>query len=417
MTYTTRTILVVTPFFSPHIGGSQRYMEELYANLLQRHADMAVDVLTYNTRGVETKSMHRGMTVYRIPCWSILKGQFVLPNPFALTAFLLARLNRGYTHVHANTRFFESTWWAWAYAKLIGAKSIVTDHVASYPTHTNSIVRWIAHAIDHTIASWALRRYDVVTATNKATQRFLTHTLHIPHVVLSYGGVDTKAYAPTRTKKRRIDTVAKTFGKNDIVITYVGRLIPSKGIQTLLRAISSLIPTLSKRVYFVIAGAGSEEKTVVKLMNSKRGKGRIFFTGPLGDIQVQTLLQLSDIVVHPSEHSEGLPNSVLEAAATGCFVIATDNAGTKEIIMNKETGTLIPQGNARVFTQAISWAVTHADKRKVMAKNARKHMQKQFPWGKTVETFYERCLSYRHPLAFTNPAARASFSVQNHVSP
>jgi glycosyltransferase involved in cell wall biosynthesis len=84
-----KKILVITPFFYPHIGGSERYMEELYLFLRKDHPEIAVDVLCYNTNQVQKEENYQGMTIYRIPCWNILKDQFSLPNPLALLHFLL----------------------------------------------------------------------------------------------------------------------------------------------------------------------------------------------------------------------------------------------------------------------------------------------------------------------------------------
>ena len=44
-----KKILVITPYFYPHIGGSERYMENLYAYLVRRNLQIKVDVLCYNT--------------------------------------------------------------------------------------------------------------------------------------------------------------------------------------------------------------------------------------------------------------------------------------------------------------------------------------------------------------------------------
>ena len=79
-------ILLISPYFAPHIGGSQRYMEELYVHLSEQFPHISVDVLTYNTTDSKTIEKYRGITIYRVPCWEILPGQFALPNPIKLIA-------------------------------------------------------------------------------------------------------------------------------------------------------------------------------------------------------------------------------------------------------------------------------------------------------------------------------------------
>src|SRR5574341_697824 len=143
-------ILIISPFFHPHMGGSQRYMEELAAHLVATYPNVHIDVLAYNTTKSASRQLHRGLTVYRIPCIQILKGQFVLPHPIALRNKLMKLSQKRYDAVWTHTRFFDTTWWAWAFAKLIGAKSIVTDHVAGHPIHPNAAVRLIARSEEHT---------------------------------------------------------------------------------------------------------------------------------------------------------------------------------------------------------------------------------------------------------------------------
>ncbi len=64
------------------------------------------------------------------------------------------------------------------------------------------------------------------------------------------------------------------------------------------------------------------------------------------------LTQAFDIFVHPSD-GEGLPNAVLEAAAAGRAIIATDAGGTAEIVDDGRTGILVPVGDSTKLGQAI----------------------------------------------------------------
>jgi len=103
-----KKILVITPFFYPHIGGSERYMEELYLFLRKKHPEIDVDVLCYNTNKVSKKESYQGLNIYRIPCWNILPDQFSLPNPASLIQFLFSERN-SYDLIHCSTRFFDSS--------------------------------------------------------------------------------------------------------------------------------------------------------------------------------------------------------------------------------------------------------------------------------------------------------------------
>lgn len=381
------SILLISPFFHPHKGGSQRYMEELYAHMAKKHQTIHVDVLAYNTDHTKHKEHYRGMTIHRIPAWSVLPGQFALPNPIALILWL--RKHTAYDIVHTHIRFFDATWWAWIFAKSIGAASVFTEHVATHPIHKNSNITLIAAFVDRTIARWSISRYDYITVTNQSARFFLKNTLGISKTIyLTYGGVDTKYFSPKRHIRRTIPHVAKTFGNADTVVSYAGRIIWSKGMTYLYRAIHDSIETLPNRVYFVFAGPGDLQKDIEEEIAKDGLENRIFTTGSLEAGEVQRLLRATDIFIHPSHHNEGFPNVILEAGASENFVIATDNAGVSEIVKDKKTGIMVEQKNELDLKRALRWAVEHPEERRAMAKKLRVHIRRKFEWNWLSERFY-----------------------------
>lgn len=381
--------MLISPFFHPHIGGSQRYMEELYSHLLRLHRRVSVDVIAYNTDNAPAHETYRGMRVYRVPCWHILPGQFALPYPVPLFVLLWQLAKKRYEVVHTHIRFFDGTWWAWIYAKIIKARCIFTEHVASHPVHPNTKVQSVAKLVDATVASWTIPRYDMITATNRAAREFLKYTYQlIKPVSVLYGGVDTAFFTPKRSRIRIIPRVSKRFTSGDIVITYAGRLIWSKGIAHLYNAISGLIPTVSSRVYFVFVGGGPLENDLRGEITKDRLGKRVFLTGALDSRGVRKVLQATDIFVHPSHHNEGFPNVILEAGATGCFVIATDNAGVREVVEHKKTGYLIGQKNEKDIRGGIRWALSYPQKRKKIAGQMRRLMEAKFDWNLLASKFY-----------------------------
>lgn len=363
-------------------------MEELYAHIIKRNPTTKVDVIAYNTDGAPEKETYRGMTVYRVPCIEPLRGQYAVANPIALLWLLIQLSANPYDVVHANTRFFESTAWAWIYALIIKARSVITDHVAHHPLHPNVTVTKIARLLDLTVIQWFLRRYDVVTATNEKTREFLSTTLACPNVVLTYGGVDTKMFAPGKPRKIRvIPYVRQKFSRRAIIVTFAGRLIRTKGVTLYVKAIKSLMGRLPRHVSFVIAGGGPLEKEVAAMLMTKSLKQRVYMTGPLTAAEMRQLYKATDIFVHPSYHAEGFPNAILEATASGCFVIATDNAGTKEIVRHGVTGLIIKQHDIEGLKRAIWWAITHPRNRKTMAWAGKHWTVRHFDWRTQATNF------------------------------
>lgn len=375
-------ILLIHPFFYPHIGGSQRYAEELSVALMKKHPKIKVDVLCYNTNHAQDFEEYRGLKIYRVPCCTVLSDQFVLPRPIRLIIKLWQLKKNNYDFVWTHIRFFDPCWWVWIYSKLIGAKSIFTGHCASHPVHSNHLVRSVAKLVDLTIAKFSLRFYDQIFVTNQAAGKFFQEKLGVKDYSLVYGGVDTNFFSPQRLSPG-------TVPGEVVTITYIGRLIESKGVNFLYEAAKGLLRKYHN-LRFTFAGPGELRNELNRKINSDNLSNQVSFLSPLNSLGVKNLLRKTDIFVYPSHHNEGLPNSVLEAMACGCLVIATGVAGTTEIIQHKKTGLLIPPNDLNSLTRAIDWVIQHPKERKQISQNARRLMADNYDWRGISDEFYRQ---------------------------
>jgi glycosyltransferase involved in cell wall biosynthesis len=119
------------------------------------------------------------------------------------------------------------------------------------------------------------------------------------------------------------------------VIGAVARLAPVKNHAMLLRA----LPHLDEDVHLVLIGAGPLRQVLEDLARELHVEPRVHFTGQL--LEAENLHQFFDVSVLCSR-SEGFPNSVIEALAVGCPVVATPVGGVPEVIIERQTGLLVP---------------------------------------------------------------------------
>jgi len=385
-------ILLVMPFFYPHRGGSQKYAEELYTKIIQNHPNVQADVLAYNTDKTKTFEIYKNMNIYRVPCINIISARFTLPNPVMLYKQLnILKANR-YDIINTHIRFFDPTWWVWKYARSVRAKSFFTGHVATHPVHQNKIVELIAKIIDSTIARYSLNKYDLISYVSNTTKEFFEKTLKVKRKgEIIYGSVDTSFFHTEKdAKERTIPKVNIKISKDITLITYVGRLIWTKGITYFYDAIKEISKDpLFKNCVFVMAGPGELEDQIINSIKLDGLDSKIILTGNLDYTEVRDLLAISDIYINPSHHSEGFPLAILEAGASGCFVIATDNAGTKEVIQNKKTGILIKQKNTQDIIDSLKWSLEEKDKRTKMAHSLQTLIKEKFDIEKTSEDLYK----------------------------
>ena len=128
-----------------------------------------------------------------------------------------------------------------------------------------------------------------------------------------------------------------------------GRLIEKKGLPVTLRAFASFLRRYPKAT-LTIAGEGPLLGQLQDLSRELKIDNRVSFAGFISQEQLRDLYYASHIFLHPSEtgsdgNQEGIPNSMLEAMASGLPVFATQHGGIPEAIDNGVSGLLVPEHN------------------------------------------------------------------------
>lgn len=156
------------------------------------------------------------------------------------------------------------------------------------------------------------------------------------------------------------------------VVIMVAALRRGKGHEVLFDAIPNIIERIPS-VRFVIVGAGEIEEKIRK--QSTRIKARLDYLGERSDIP--ELLKASDVLVLPS-WAEALPTVLIEAGAASLPAVATDVGGTREILLDRETGYVIPKGDSHLLAERLTELLTDRDLAHRMGHNAHIHVTKTF---------------------------------------
>jgi glycosyltransferase involved in cell wall biosynthesis len=184
-------------------------------------------------------------------------------------------------------------------------------------------------------------------------------------ILVIHNGVDISKFAPDG----RFHDIRKEFAitDSDVVIGFIGRLVPAKGIEYLIDAFSHLERNL-KNIKLLIVGHGSLLDRLRERAHEHSINGSVLFTGERHDIP--DILSGIDIFVMPSV-AEGLPNSLLEAMAMRKPIIATSVGGIPEVIRNGINGLLVPPRNAESIITAIKKLLDKRHLAKKMGQSAR----------------------------------------------
>ncbi len=118
---------------------------------------------------------------------------------------------------------------------------------------------------------------------------------------------------------------------------------PKKGIATALRAFASFAKTHPSAT-FTVAGEGPLDAELKEFTSTLGIAANVKFTGFLDQAALTALFAESHIFLHPSEtaggDTEGVPNAMLEAMASGMPVVATRHGGIPEVVVSGESGLL-----------------------------------------------------------------------------
>ena len=168
---------------------------------------------------------------------------------------------------------------------------------------------------------------------------------------------------------------------------FVGRLSAEKGCTVLLKAwdrfqvrltTDNTELTAQQRPQLLIVGGGEQRHALESLATQGHQPATIHFVGKMPNHQVLALMRAAQFLILPSVWHEGFPMNIVESFACGTAVVASDNGGMTEIIVEKQNGLKFELGNEEQLSQKISWAFDHPDKMDEMGSGARQDFEQKY---------------------------------------
>ena len=161
-----------------------------------------------------------------------------------------------------------------------------------------------------------------------------------------------------------------------------GRLIEKKGVPVTLRAFA-LFLRRHPNAALTIAGEGPLLADLQKLARELNIERHVSFTGFVSQSQLRHIYYGSHIFLHPSQtgsdgNQEGIPNSMLEAMATGLPVFATEHGGIPEAIEDGVSGVLVPEHDHQALGRALLSAAEDSDFLSRIGRNGAEVVRKNF---------------------------------------
>lgn len=364
-----RKICIFSAQYLPHMGGVERYTYNL-AKKLKENGDQVV-VVTSNTGDLPAYEEKEEATIYRFPVFDIMDGRYpVLKFNSGFFKFDKKLKNEKFDLILINTRFYPHSVYGTFLAKRQKTRCIMLEHGTSHMTVHSKIGDLVEQIVEHCLTEidkWNCKEFYGVS---EACTDWLKH-FHIKAKGVLYNSINLEEIEeiPVQEELRRKYSIPE----DATVIAFTGRLLKEKGILQLMDAVVQLREE-GNQVYLLIAGDGDEEKTV----GEKAQKGII----PLGRLEfreVVNMLKQSDIFCLPSD-SEGFSTSVLEAAACRCYIITTEKGGSKEMIINREYGMIIPVNDVETIKKALKEVIYENEYRRSAVEKTYHRLKANYTW-------------------------------------
>lgn len=195
-------------------------------------------------------------------------------------------------------------------------------------------------------------------------------------------GVNTKLFSPDKRDEQWRAEMG--FRKDDIVVSFVSRLVWEKELDTFRYSVQQLASN-NKNVKALVVGDGPAKQELQELMPEA------CYTGFLEGEDLARAYASSDVFLFPS-HTETFGNVTLEAMSSGLPCLVADATGSKSLVEHSVNGCLAEPGNKADFAKKLSLIVSEKELREQMKKESRNKALK-YEWdeinGKLVENYKE----------------------------
>ena len=218
------------------------------------------------------------------------------------------------------------------------------------------------------------RHCDAVICLNRSDEETTRTTLRVPaeNVFRIPNGICLDRFEPQRDPTVRAANKQQRLGLDDRpLVINVGRLWEQKNPELFVRAACKLVRE-GLDCHFAMVGDGPLRDLLAQVIADSGASAQVHLLGWRSD--VPEILPLADTFVL-SSNWEGMPLVLLEANACGVPAVATDVAGSRDCIVDGETGLLARPNDVDDLAQKIRYVISNPDVRSAMATRCREHVQ------------------------------------------
>lgn len=372
-----RILIFSLAYYPSHVSGAEAALKEITDRTDETDYEFHLVTHLFNKSALRVEKIGR-VTVYRVGFGSAYLSKILFVPLAALKARSL------HTSLH-----FSGLWAMMTYmlmpltlARLIGVKVPYVLTLQDGDPYDKVFDRWFIKPVLPLIDK-GFRDARMIQVISEYLATWPKKRGYKGEVVLIRNGANPKNFEQFYSNEV-LENVKIELGKKagDFYLMIAARLVYQKGIDTVIKALPLLPPT----VKFLIAGAGPDEEMLKDLTKELHLEERVILLGALerDDVPKYRNTIVADAFVHPSR-SEGLGNSVLSAMAGRLPVIATQVGGLADFIFDEHgrrpaTAWAVEPDRPEQIATAVQEIITNKEEVAKRTQNARVMVEREYRW-------------------------------------
>lgn len=364
----TTNLLLVNYEYPPIGGGGGNATQQIGRWLCKK--GFKVSVITAAHKSLPKHSIDSGVEVHRI--WGA-RQRLDRCSLFEMLVFLIhaiivaPRFTRS-IKPKATLVFFGLPsgpigWWIKRIYKIPYVLSLQGGDVPGFMGNDLQFLHWLTKPF----AKKVWREASFVVANSDGLAQTARNNMPNIKVDVISAGADLKEFHP-RAKPRL---------PGPVKLLFVGRLVKQKGLDILLNALSQMDQNQDWMLDLI--GEGPLRVELSETARQLKILDRITFHGWLNKGELPNIYRTADLFILPSR-DEGMPNAMLEAMASGLPVIGSKISGLEEVVIDSETGFLVPPEDSKALMHVIRNLLKCPNTIDIMSQNCRTKMENQYSW-------------------------------------
>jgi glycosyltransferase involved in cell wall biosynthesis len=257
---------------------------------------------------------------------------------------------------------------------------ITTMHSTEYGRRTG--IHNDLQASIHEIEGWITSESWRVITCSYYMRSHVAWCFHLPEskICVIPNGVDVTKFSFTFNYW---DVRNRFAHESERILLFVGRLVPEKGLDTLINALPMILAG-GVNVKLVVVGEGPQKEMYQRMASDYGLREKVLFAGYIDDWTLRALYRVADVTVVPSKF-EPFGIVALEAMAAHCPLVTTSTGGLSEIVDEGGTGLKVPIDDPPALARAILRIVRDVGFRNYVVENAYRKCLWNYNWDKIAE--------------------------------